>query len=571
MADETISVPGLVGDAAGAGEESGGSGDLTDELVDSDVWTDEMVARAGIPAVDVPLVSVGGGIGSFCLFDHLRISGTPTSSLRALGVTDVPWETYRYLATVSQIPERERLRSDAQSTPGNIWGFPSYAVREALGARSLQGFVAPLFQVLTEPVLTDYYTPRSGQVFEDMQREADRIGWWNTFDKGQVRMTRRRAEGGYVTILTPPPGTSPTKRVAYRSRYVHVAVGYPGLRFLPDLQEYRTRYEDYHRVVNAYEPHEHVYEELKRRPGTVVVRGSGIVGSRILQRLIDDRDAGAQTTIIHLFRNYVDGPQGDSPFMRRPGRDGFAYQGFNVPKAAWGGQLKYRLESLEGDDRREFLTQMGGTNTPKRKLWRRQLERGRREGFYRVHVGTVEEVTPGDAGTIVTRIRTDEGILELPAHFVIDAAGLEADIRTHRYLADLLDHSGAGRNPSGRLDVERDFEIRGTRHGDARMFASGSAAFGGYYAGVDSFLGLQYAALTIADRLATLGFTDRIGTWRSIREWWRWARNRPVPDLSSAASAPGAPVPPGAQAPPEAPPPPPPEAPPPPPPSGRAS
>ena len=46
---------------------------------------------------------------------------------------------------------------------------------------------------------------------------------------------------------------------------------------------------------------------------------------------------------------------------------------------------------------------------------------------------------------------------------VIDCTGLEADIREHRVLADLLDHGGAGRNPLRRLDVERTFEVRGTR------------------------------------------------------------------------------------------------------------
>src|SRR4051812_9729063 len=40
------------------------SGDLTDELLTTAVWTDDMVARAGIPIVDVPMVSIGGGIGS---------------------------------------------------------------------------------------------------------------------------------------------------------------------------------------------------------------------------------------------------------------------------------------------------------------------------------------------------------------------------------------------------------------------------------------------------------------------------------------------------------------------------
>lgn len=34
-------------------------------------------------------------------------------------------------------------------------------------------------------------------------------------------------------------GTTATTRVAYRSRFVHIAVGYPGLKFLPDLQTFR--------------------------------------------------------------------------------------------------------------------------------------------------------------------------------------------------------------------------------------------------------------------------------------------------------------------------------------------
>jgi hypothetical protein len=109
----------------------GGRGDLTQELIDSPVWTDEMVHRAGIPVVDVPLVTIGAGIGSFQLILHLRIAGVPTSAIAVLGVNDLPWQTYEYLTRVSQIPRGERLRSDSGSTPDNIWGFPSYALREA--------------------------------------------------------------------------------------------------------------------------------------------------------------------------------------------------------------------------------------------------------------------------------------------------------------------------------------------------------------------------------------------------------------------------------------------------------
>ena len=36
------------------------SGDLTEQLLQTPIWTDDMVAAAGIPIVDVPLVSLGG-------------------------------------------------------------------------------------------------------------------------------------------------------------------------------------------------------------------------------------------------------------------------------------------------------------------------------------------------------------------------------------------------------------------------------------------------------------------------------------------------------------------------------
>lgn len=511
--------------APAAGHPAGG--DLNDELLETSVWSDGMVTAAGIPVIDAPFVSVGGGVGSFVMADVLRIAGVPATSIRVLSASDSPWAAYKYLTGVSQIPDVERLRSDSSSMPDNIWGFPGYAMREAFSARTPQEFLAPLWQVLTEPVLTDYYTPRAGQVFRGMEREADRIRWWDMVAPGTVRMSRRRQGGGYFTILTPPAGTSPTKRVAYRSSHVHLAVGYPGVRFLPDLQEYRQRHGDFTRVVNAYSPHEHVYQDLLRRPGTVLLRGGGIVASRILQRLVDDRDRGAQTTILHLFRTYVRGSHGPSVFMRRRGGDGWAYQGFNWPKATWGGQLKYRLARLEGEERRKLYEVMGGTNTPYRKLWQRQLAEGRRQGFYRTYVGEVVGVEPA-GGAVITRVKTADGSAELPASYVIDATGLEADITEHRLLADLLDHSGAGRNVLGRLDVSPSFAVRGVDSEGGRLYASGAATLGGYYAGVDSFLGLQYAALQIADDLARLGFCRRIGIARSLSQWWRWALNREV-------------------------------------------
>ncbi|MEM9745275.1 MAG: hypothetical protein AAF945_01175 [Actinomycetota bacterium] len=503
---------------------TGGVPDLTDELRATSIWTDELVAAARLPVVDVPMVSIGGGIGSFILADVLRISGLPTSSLRVIGNIDTPWQTYEYLTKVSQIPRHERLRSDSTGCPDNVWGFPGYSVREAWNEKT----IAPLFNVLTEPIFTDFYTPRAGQAFEAMAKEAERIGFDEMSWRGQVRMIRRRHGGGYFTAYRPADGSAP--RVVVRSSFAHVAVGYPGLTFLPDLQRFRDTHGDRVRVVNAYEPHEHVYDTLRKRGGTVVVRGGGIVASRILQRLMEDRmHHGAQTQIVHLLRTFVHGPQKRSRFARRHGGNGLAYQGFNWPKSSWGGQLKDDFDRLEGDERKALYEQLGGTHTPKRKLWQKQMEQARREGWYSVTQGVVDSVEPeGDHRLALRLAAANSAVSELTADFIVDCTGLEGDIRSSALLADLLDHGGAGRNPMGRLDVERSFEVRGTRTEPGRMYASGSATLGGYYAGVDSFLGLQYAALRIADDLAATGFTNRIGIGRSAAQWWRWARNRSV-------------------------------------------
>jgi hypothetical protein len=506
-----------------------GSGELTAELEAVDEWSDASLVGAGIPVIDAPLVSVGGGIGSFVLADYLRIAGVPTTSIRVLSDLDYPWQTYEYLTRVSQIPAGERLRSDSSSTPDNVWGFPSYAVREAFSARSIRGFAAPLLQVATEPILANYYTPRAGQVFRALERESARISYPAMQVKGMVRMVRRRTGGGYFSLMRPPERTSAPARVAFRSKYVHLAVGYPGLKYLPELQRYRQEHGDFHRVVNAYEPHEHVYETLRRQPSTVLIRGGGIVASRVLQRLIDDRDAhGTNVKIIHLFRTYVSAPHGPTIFLRRRGGHGWAYQGFNYPKSAWGGQLKSKMRRLEGEQRAALYKVIGGTNTPIRKNWQEQLARGRREGFYTTVTGEVESMVPSDDGGPITRVRTENGIFELAADFVIDCTGLEADIAEHRLLRDLLEHGGAGRNPLGRLDVERNCEVRGTRNGDGRLYASGAATLGGYFPGVDTFLGLQISAQEICDDLARAGFCRRISPMRSTTEWLRWAANRKI-------------------------------------------
>lgn len=513
----------------------GTRGDVDDQLVATSAWTDEMLTERGIPVIDTPLLSIGGGMGSFTLYHVLRVAGMAPDHYRVVSDIERPYETYKLLCRNSQIPDFERIRSDSGSVMDNIWGFPGYAIRECFdrdfrrqaGLTGVTKALAPVWQVLNEPIGVDYYTPMAGQVFKSVDREMQRLDWSSRLVPGTARHVRRRVGGGYLTIVTPRAGTSPTPRIAVRSRFVHVSIGYPGLRFLPDLQAYRSTHNDVTSVVNAYEDHEHVYQHLIQRGGTVIVRGSGIVGIRILQRLIDDRDRhGSQTQILHVFRNYVSEDQG-SGTQRRRGRRGFAYQGFNYPKSGWGGQL-FDVLYREDDPakRAEVIRRVGGTNIPKRKYWEDQITRGLTEGWYRQFQGEVRSVVPRPGGGTVTGIVSRDGTTaELAANFIIDATGLEADPKEHRLLADILEHDGAGLNGMGRLDVDRSFEIRGTRSDPGRLYAVGAATLGGYVAPVDSFLGLQLANFQVIDDLVAQGFVRRIGSLRSISQWLKWARN----------------------------------------------
>lgn len=515
-------------DPVGAGAVPAASG-LPAELAGADQWSDSLVAGTGIEVREVPLVTVGGGIGSFVAVDYLRIAGrVPAAEIRVLSRLSQPWQAYQHLATASQIPPDGRVRSESSSRPDNLWGFPSYALQEAIQTGSLR----PLLQVLVEPVFADYYTPRLAMVLAGMAREADRIGYPEMLVRGQVQLVRKRVGGGYFTLLAPPPDPvpgagRPAPLVAYRSRDVHLAVGYPGLRYLPDLQRFRERH-DFHHAVHAYEPHEHVYQALRRRPGVVLVRGAGIVASQVLERLIRDRvDGGAATRILHLFRSYVAGPHGPHPWARRFGADGFAYQGFNYPKSVWGGQLRARMRRLEGADRVRLYQQIGGTTTPWRQHWQRQLAEGRRGGWYRTQVGTVQQLRL-DGGSVVARLAPPDDAVELRADFLIDCTGLDGDVTEHPVLADLLGPGGAGRNPLGRLAVDRAFRLSGAESGEGRIYVAGAAAYGGYFPGVDTFLGLQIAAQEMIDDLARRGHCRQLGPVAAVAEWWSWATGRRV-------------------------------------------
>lgn len=406
-----------------------------------DRWTDAKVEASGLEILDVPFLTVGGGLASFAVVDFLRIAGVPASDVAVVSPQRLPHANWQHLVRTSQIPDDEPLRSDSMSRIDNIWGWPGYALQEAMRDRSMSS----MWQVLGEPMLTDYYNPKAGLVYSGLVREAARIDWNAMLVEGHVEAVRGRDPEGYFTLVVPPHSAhgdgAPT---LYRSRHVHIGVGYPAIRLVEDVQRYRERWGDVTRVVNAYEPHEHVYETLARRPATVVVRGAGIVASRVLERIMADRKRRhAETRIVHLLRTVPTQATGPMRY-RRQARDGWTYQPFTFAKAAGGGQLRQRTMKLEGAARAEFIKSMGGTTTARRRHWQRQLTEGRRDGFYRLVQGEITQLSPEWAGLRVVA-KGPGGTQVIEADFLIDCTGLDPDIRRHPLMADLLDHGGAVR------------------------------------------------------------------------------------------------------------------------------
>ena len=80
-------------------------------------------------------------------------------------------------------------------------------------------------------------------------------------------------------------------------------------------------------------------------------------------------------------------------------------------------------------------------------------------------------------------------------------------------------------NPLGRLAVSNDFEVLGMRHENARLYAAGAVTLGGPYAAVDSFLGLQYAALQSAAAIRGSGLSPQgLRPLRGLYSFWQWLR-----------------------------------------------
>ncbi|MFS0516930.1 FHA domain-containing protein [Nostoc sp. UIC 10607] len=481
----------------------------------------------GLPVDESDYLAIGAGLGSFVWADLLRISGVRADKIVALGLEAEPYARYKRLCLNSQIPLYERLRSNSDSCPDNIWGWPSYALREAwhdCSKGQMKSAFRYLWQVFAEPTFAETYTPRAGNVFDSIDREAKRIAWNQIYRYGRVRGIRKTDDGRYCIAYSRGPGNY----AFLVSRYLHLATGYPAIQFLPDLQAYREKYQDFKSVVNAYEAHDHVYEQLEQHGGTVLIRGRGIVASRIIQRIYEARKRNRNIAVLHLMRSPK--PQGNKfQNTQRLVKNHYEFQPFNWPKACWGGELRAMLEKATPDERKRLLADWGGTTTADRHDWQQITAQGISEGWYQITFGEVLDVERDAQNRTITHIREQSfGEMKLLADFIVDATGLDAKVDANPLIADLVKHYNLPVNHLGRLTVANNFELVEMRSGNGQMYAAGAITLGGPYAAVDSFLGLQYAALVAVDGLAAIRApgVHHLNTISSFRQWLKWVLNQ---------------------------------------------
>lgn len=522
-----------------------------DGLVDT-----SLITNSDFYAGQTEFAAVGAGIGNFVWVDYLRVFGVPADQIVTIGDNEKCYANYERYCRNSQIPLHERLRSNSTSTPDNIWGFPGYASREfvrSVFSGSVRG-LGGIFAVFGEPTFAQSYVPTAQHVFSSLDTEMERIGWHQMFRQGRVYKIRKTSDGRYAIGYRKPRGdagassSGESRYAIHIARILHVATGYPAINLVQDLAKFLVKHPDRRSLmVNAYDPHDQVYDAIReQKKSTVIIRGRGIVASRILQRLAEEREKHKlDLQIIHLMRS--ERKYGTGARFRRTHRPVFndvEVQPFNWPKACWSGSLRSDIEDMSPQDRAATYATLGGTSTAIRKDWTRIIETGSEEGWYKKVYGTISDILPSDDSGEVNFVIERSGKVRktdsVYADFIVDCTGLIADISLSPIINDMIETYGLERNvakPAANgnparlagLAVSDEFEVMKMKNGSGRLFVSGQLAGGGPYAPVDSFLGLQYAALRSVDGLSVSDpAVPTCGPLKSMAGWIKWcAGSRP--------------------------------------------
>lgn len=470
--------------------------------------SEEQLAAQRIPVTHATFATIGGGLGSFALVDRLRIAGVPTDDIAVIGTHQSPGTAFFARCSALGLDDDSRLRSESAARIDNLWGFPGYAGHEARRTRSLR----PLARLVLEGAAGKGYRPTVGLVRAALDREARRIGWRQMTTGAPADHLFKRSDGGYFVICR-----EQGRHVAIHCDHVHLSLGTPGARVTPEVAAYRATSPDSTRLTTAYDDNDTAIATIARRGGHVIVRGAGAAALQLLDRLVAARSRhGRELHIWHVTRSWPDGSSG------RDERLGFRHQELDFPRSAYAGSLRDELATLDEGERADAIERLGAPTVRPRHRGPDPLDTAREEGWYDAVVGEVESVSDKDDRiSAAVRLQNGKRLTVVGDHF-FDAVGLETDAGGHPLVADLLAFSPVSTNRLGGLRVDERWVVEGGTSGDGRMFATGGTARGARLGPVDSFTGLQQAALSVADTLAESGIGVPLTPLRSARGWFQW-------------------------------------------------
>jgi len=517
--------------------------------------------EAGFATREVRLCSVGGGLGSFALVDLLRIRGMASKEITVIGPEPRPWASFKELLLRSGANEEDRLRSDSATRIDNPWGFPSYAMEEAL--RSKRPW--PVIAAIGEPFLGEPYAPKGSQVFEGIDRECTRIQWSEMLSLGLASGVRRRQGGGWWVLQR---GLWGNQDLAIGCQILHLALGHA----TPDQDGSCGMTNAFGRVVNVYgTPHWRALVRTPSRCNTVVVVGRGMTAMQVIQYAI--HAPGHSNHVIHLVRNEEDDATSDFPNVRGVSEQGLArregisgregirpdhdtlgrlcndrvhgpvrwgpwrLRPYAAARNAFGGTLHTQLLHAGSQERPVLQDWLRRASSPAKKAWLASLEHARKAGRYEVLYGGLDSLEPS-AGAVRVIARGQDGTLRTrKADLVMLCTGLAPPWEA----MELFGQSESCRCDSGLPPLDEHFSVSGesltmreedryistgTLDGqilrDFPVYISGPLAARGPAGPVDSFWGLLWAAWCIGEDLTRRGLLPAFGPLRSIRAWWRW-------------------------------------------------
>jgi hypothetical protein len=303
---------------------------------------------------DATIAVVGDGFGSLIVYATAVYLGFRPEEVTIYGVSDNPVATYQQFAyNLGQTV----LRSESEShfLPAD---WPTFAELEAWSRKSL----APLVRSARRR-----YNPGVPDILAQANVVARRLHWDDQRYPAKVGWMQR---GGLDSGTPHFVFFDEQAQLAGRAKHVVLACGHGPLSFPPVLAKARKDPAMADRIVQAYAPKQ--YDAV----GRYIVIGSGIAS---VNEWANALDAGAKC--ISLVRN----PTPDE-------------QDLNTPRCFFEAFGIDAFQTLDFDQRIEFLGRILKGTAPHRRGWDSKIAQGREEGRFEQLIGEIDEVQPGRLG-----------------------------------------------------------------------------------------------------------------------------------------------------------------------------